>query len=271
MPAVYAHLTFGRQVLRSLPEGNARSLILSNPALFEIGLQGPDIFFFYHPLTHPPVNRIGHELHEKSAQSFLSRPICQNADKCSLAYLLGFICHYTLDRECHTLVEYFMEETGKGHSDIETDLERELMTRNGLDARKHVPASYIDNSDSCAAVIAPFYEVEKKQVKTALATMKLVSRVLSPSNVIKHALLTRLGCLTGERSIIRELTMDWIPDSVYGNSNRELRLKMEQSIPLAIALMENFLAWHSGNAPLSQQFMRNFSYDPEELARLKER
>ena len=85
MPAAYAHLTFGRSVLRVLPEGKARTLILANPALFEIGLQGPDILFFYHPLNHHPVNRIGHELHEQSALSFLTRPVCQNADDLGLA------------------------------------------------------------------------------------------------------------------------------------------------------------------------------------------
>ena len=271
MPAAYAHLTFGRSVLRALPAGKARALILANPALFEIGLQGPDILFFYHPLHHHPVNRIGYELHEKSAQSFLARPVCQNADDRGLAYLLGFICHYTLDSECHTLVEYFMEETGKGHSDIETDLERELMTRDNLDARKHAPAAYIVDSSAYASVIAPFYGVEERQVKRALATMKLVSRALTPSNRVKHTLLTKAGKRMGERSIVSELTMDWFPDPVYQNINHELILGLEQAIPVAIGLMENYLAWLNGETTLSQRFQPTFSFDPEELVRLKER
>lgn len=271
MPAAYAHLTFGRSVLRVLPEGKARTLILANPALFEIGLQGPDILFFYHPLNHHPVNRIGHELHEQSALSFLTRPVCQNADDLGLAYLLGFICHYTLDSECHTLVEYFIEKTGKGHSDIETDLERELMTRNDLDARKHAPASYIVDSAASACVIAPFYGVEKRQVKTALTTMKLVSRTLTPSNRFKHALLTKVGKMMGEGSVVSELTMDLIPNPIYQNSNRELTLRLEQAIPVAIGLMENYLAWLSKETTLSPRFQPTFSFNPEELARLKER
>ena len=271
MPAAYAHLTFGRSVLRALPAGKARALILANPALFEIGLQGPDILFFYHPLHHHPVNRIGYELHEKSAQSFLARLVCQNADDRGLAYLLGFICHYTLDSECHTLVEYFMEETGKGHSDIETDLERELMTRDDLDARKHAPAAYIVDSAAYASVIAPFYGVKRQQVKTALTTMKLVSRALTPSNRLKHTLLTNAGKMMGERSVVSELTMDWFPDPVYQDSNCQLTLRLDQAIPVAIGLMENYLAWLSKETTLSQRFQPTFSFDPEELARLKER
>ena len=269
MPAAYAHLSFGRHVLRTLSEGKAKSLILQNQALFEIGLQGPDILFFYHPLSHHPVNRIGHSLHENSAAFFLDRPICQSTDDRGLSYLLGFICHYTLDSECHTLVEYYMEQLKKGHSEIETDLERELMTRDCLDARRHVPADCIQNQSSNAAVIAPFYGVDTKQVKAALTTMKLVSRTLTPSNRFKHAFLVRVGKLMGERSIVSELTMDLPPNPIYAASNQALASRLEQAVPTAIALMDNFLAWHSKNDTLSQRFQPTFSFDPEELARLK--
>ena len=35
MPAAYAHLSFGRSVLRDLPAGKARALIQANPSLFD--------------------------------------------------------------------------------------------------------------------------------------------------------------------------------------------------------------------------------------------
>lgn len=269
MPAAFAHLIFGRRVLHALPESRTKTLIQRNQDLFEIGLQGPDILFFYHPLSRHPVNRVGHTLHEKSAASFLNRSVCRNADPQGLAYLLGFICHYTLDSECHTLVEYYMEKTGKGHSDLETDLERELMTQAGLDARKHAPAAYIQNQLQAARVIAPFYAVEAKQIKTSLTTMKLVSRALTPSTPVKYALLTQVGKCMGEGNIVSELTIALPPDAVYDGCNQALISKMTQAIPAAIALMDNFLSWQSGNDTLSQRFEPTFSFDPEELARLK--
>ena len=271
MPATYAHLDFGRRVLSTIPEGELKALIDANPELFEIGLLGPDILFFYHPLSHHPVNRIGNRLHDESGASFLERQLCRNASAQQVAYLLGFICHYALDSECHTLVEYYMEKTGRGHSDLETDLERVLMLRDGRDPFTYVASGNVRDTGVNAAVIAPFYGVKAREVKTALTTMKLVGRLLTPSSDLKHRLLTKVGRMMGEGSVVSQLTMDRVPDPVYDRSNRELMARMEQAVPVAVALMENFLAWRRGEDTLSQRFLPTFSYDEQELARLKER
>lgn len=271
MPASYAHLTFGRRVRNALSEGGLKKIIENYIDLFEIGLQGPDILFFYHPLGHHPINRMGHTLHEETGASFLNRPVCRAADDAGLAYLLGFVCHFTLDSECHTLVEYYMKRTGKGHSDLETDLERALLAQAGLNPRKTTPAAYLVNTKSNAAVIAPFYNTEEKQIKTALSTMKLVGRALTPSNRVKHALLTRGVRLLGESHPARELVMDWVPDPVYEPSNRAIIDRMEQAIPIAVGLMENYKRWHDRGVNLAKRFERTFCFDPEELAQLEER
>ena len=53
MPATYAHFRFGREVLRRLsPE--TREAITPRIQLYHIGLHGPDIFFYYHPLSKKP-------------------------------------------------------------------------------------------------------------------------------------------------------------------------------------------------------------------------
>ena len=271
MPASYAHLSFGRQILRSLPEGELRQAIEKGPDLFEIGLLGPDILFFYRPLSHDPVNRIGHELHDRSGTSFLSREMCRRAEGGQLAYLLGFICHYALDSECHTLVEYYMEKIDREHSSIETDLERILMLRDGLDPFRYSAASCVRSTAANATAIAPFYGVAPGEIRQALTSMKLVGRLLTPSCSLKHTLLTQLGRIMGEGSIVSQLTMDRTPDPVYTDSNHALVQRMELSAPVAVALMENFLAWKRGENTLSQRFQPTFSFDTEELARLKER
>ena len=271
MPAAYAHLTFGRRVLDALPGGALKDLIQKRTDLFEIGLLGPDILFFYQPLRHHPVNRIGHELHDKSGTFFLDREVCKQATEEQLAYLLGFICHYALDSECHTLVEYYMEKIGREHSTIETDLERFLMVRDGLDCFRHAATSCIRNTTANTAAIAPFYGIRSGDVGLSLISMKLIGRLLTPSSALKHKLLSRAGAMMGERSIVTQLTMDRDPDPVYSESNHAIAQRIESSIPVAIALMDNFFAWHQNKDALSQRFRPNFSYDPEELARLKER
>ena len=65
MPAFYAHYRFGCEALEIAALESAPSAIQTlcreNRALFDIGLHGPDLFFFYRPILPNRVNRIGHE------------------------------------------------------------------------------------------------------------------------------------------------------------------------------------------------------------------
>ena len=46
MPTTYAHYQFGKDVIRILP-GPLQKAIENHRELFDIGLYGPDIFFYY--------------------------------------------------------------------------------------------------------------------------------------------------------------------------------------------------------------------------------
>ena len=50
MPAFYAHDRFGEKVWKKT-DGEIREIILKHYKQFEIGLQGPDIFFSYRPYS----------------------------------------------------------------------------------------------------------------------------------------------------------------------------------------------------------------------------
>ena len=54
MPAVYAHRRFGEKVLAACQNDEARTAIETYQDLFNIGLQGPDILFYYDPLRQTP-------------------------------------------------------------------------------------------------------------------------------------------------------------------------------------------------------------------------
>lgn len=70
MPSTYAHYRMGQEVAKQL-SGSVREIIMDNKELYDIGLHGPDILFYYHPLKEDPVNSIGYELHEHSGKYFL--------------------------------------------------------------------------------------------------------------------------------------------------------------------------------------------------------
>ena len=72
MPAAYAHYTFGKKVLANIENPDIRRIITEHRALFDIGLHGPDILFFYRPLKSNPVSKAGHLMHLSSDKQDVS-------------------------------------------------------------------------------------------------------------------------------------------------------------------------------------------------------
>ena len=69
LPSTYAHFCLGRETARLLtPE--PLEAITRYPQLYSIGLHGPDLFFYYKPLSKNPVSRLGHEFHDRPGRDF---------------------------------------------------------------------------------------------------------------------------------------------------------------------------------------------------------
>ena len=102
MPTTYAHYKFGKEVISALPRP-LQSSIENNRELFDIGVHGPDLLFYYKALMKNPVNTQGYELHDKMADEFFNNAIevIKKAEDpaAARAYIYGFICHYALDSE----------------------------------------------------------------------------------------------------------------------------------------------------------------------------
>ena len=69
MPSTYAHYIFGQQI-RGRLSGYERKVIDKYPELFNIGLHGPDILFYYRPLGKNKVNQLGSRMHSESGAKF---------------------------------------------------------------------------------------------------------------------------------------------------------------------------------------------------------
>lgn len=74
MPQTYAHQRFGDLVYDQLPE-EIRAVIDDNRTFYDIGLQGPDILFYYHPLWENPVATLGAEMHHWSGRTYFARAV----------------------------------------------------------------------------------------------------------------------------------------------------------------------------------------------------
>ena len=136
MPALFAHELFGREVAKQLPEP-LNTIVTAHFTEFRIGLQGPDLFFFYRPYKSNAVTRYGNHLHEIPAKPFFLHGLSvvheKGRESQEYAYLLGFLCHFVLDSFCHPYVAQAMADTGIAHLEIEEELEKALIRQSGRD------------------------------------------------------------------------------------------------------------------------------------------
>ena len=134
MPAYYAHYRFGKQVLPSLP-ADVRQCIQRFRRMYDMGLHGPDIFFYYYnPLNKAVGADLARAFHRQSGREFFTRACAQAQSEAALAYLYGLLAHYCLDSTCHPFVHKMVDIGEARHVALESEFERYLMAKDGIAA-----------------------------------------------------------------------------------------------------------------------------------------
>ena len=161
MPSTYAHRRFGANVLEHLPT-EIQNQITPYRELYDMGLHGPDLLFYYHAASSNKVGQLGNAMHEEPGEVFFApaREVIRKTEDrgAALAYVLGYICHFALDSTCHPYVEQYVRSSGVSHCEIETEFDNMLMRRDGYDPLHFFTASHIHPSMERAKVVAPFYK-----------------------------------------------------------------------------------------------------------------
>lgn len=115
MPALLTHYLCGDMVLKSIDAPGAADMIIQHRNLFNLGTQGPDIFFYHNALPWvkgESLSKLGGKLHSEKVRAFFECALAvidsiQNAKKeILLSYVYGYICHYSLDVHTHPYIFY---------------------------------------------------------------------------------------------------------------------------------------------------------------------
>ncbi len=121
MPSHIAHMLFGRDAIRHSNDKILNKIIEKHPNIFNLGCQGPDIFY-HNKRTKPSGIKFGILLHHERYGRFVSNylrilgeSVCLprnhtlgdfNLEK-SFSFILGFITHAILDRRAHPFISFF--------------------------------------------------------------------------------------------------------------------------------------------------------------------
>lgn len=262
MPAVYAHNRFGNLVRKRLG-GQTREIVEQYPALYQLGLQGPDFLFFYKPLKKNPVNQLGYRIHEEKASVFMERGVriikSRGIHSPEYAYLLGFICHFILDSRCHPYVSEEMALTGYGHIEIESEFEKLLLKRDGINPFTFPMGSLIPTGQETAYGAAVFYgDVGQRTVEQAINSMKLYKTLLASQGAAKRGMIRTVMKLSGHYGSLKGHLLNERDDPGYARSGKGLEERLNGSVSVASEALEDFYGTVSEGKALSPVFDCNF-------------
>lgn len=264
MPAIYAHRAFGEELKSMLPE-EAFPEIFSHPDSFALGLHGPDVLFYYHPLRKNAVSERGNALHMQAALPFFqeARRIlrARKSPAADVAYLCGFVCHFALDSVCHPAVAAQMQALGLSHTAVEAALERAVLLRDGQDPVRAYIAEHIRASEENISAVATYCGVTRREAAHAIRSMVRCSALLRAPGRIKRGLLRAVLRLVGSRSVIDMIVP--AADTPAGERAADALLPCyRRALVKAAELLQNYRAFLAGDAEPDRRFASN--YESEE-------
>lgn len=262
MPAFYAHYRFGKETA-ALAQEPLSEIIHAHRRIFEIGLQGPDIFFFYKPLAGGgKVAKYGHHLHDISALAFFENALTVverfGRDSKEYAYLLGFICHFVLDAACHPYIADYIKASGVKHLEIEEEFEKYLLRMDGKDPIGFPLAELVPTDAETAAAISPFEGISPAEVRGSLRDLKKVKKVLTAPGLMKQGTINTAMKLTGKHAYLKGLMNQRKDNPKCAESNKGLAERFAEAVGFGVEMMESFDRSLVTGEALDLRFDRNF-------------
>lgn len=261
MPATYTHAVYGQMVLDQLDE-ETRELIEKHRDCYDIGLSGPDILFFYHPLQNNPIRSSGYAMHQKAARSFFESArskIKESSDpEAALVYILGFINHFVLDSQCHPLINRVTARPPISHSELESELDARYMRKQNKDPIRTKVTEHLKPSAHNEQVIAPFFDVRAKDIKTALNSMIRVLNLFVAPNKLKRnflfAVMKAIGIYEGMHGLI--FNAEENPDCIAVCN--ELEKKVAAAVPVSVQLIAEYRRLLHSDEALNARYDLNY-------------
>lgn len=255
MPACYAHYRFGREALPNLP-ANARQCIQRFRRMYDMGLQGPDIFFYsWNPLSKVKGPDLARTFHRQSGQEFFTRACTQADTEAAQAYLYGLLGHYCLDSICHPFVHRMVEIGEARHVALESEFERYLMERDGL-ASPHTQdrSSRVKLTRGECMTVAAFYPpATGGMVSGSVRSMAFSLKFLAGSDREKiEKILNRLNSALPDQMIPESEVED------YAFQIGELQELYDQALARFPELVRQLQDHAKTGEPLGEDFLAAF-------------
>lgn len=231
MPAISAHHQFGVLVREKTSE-QVRKIIDENREMYNLGLQGPDLLFFYRPFKKNAVSKIGYALHEVRAKEFLTHlyQVRDFTNEALISYVLGVCGHYVLDKKAHPTVNQYTCSSVE-HQMLESSFEWLIRTEYAI-MRKRSGLLPFRNVDVKALQLV-YYEVSNIQLQETLISIQFISRLLEHKWILQiyEFFVRKKGSFTSL----------CIPKRLEIEEARELLPLLKEAVWEAAQMMEKYI------------------------------
>lgn len=252
MPSCYAHYRFGQLVKSSLPAKAAKAA-QHCPKLFNIGLHGPDFFFYFNPLFPTKTGALGMTYHYQSGAEYFTEAarIWQNSPtEGATAYLYGVLAHYALDASCHA----FINTSGVGHTEMESEFDRYLLALDGKTPDEDL-SKYLKLSRGGCGTVAEFYPpLPAMVVGMSLRHMRWVHHIIACWNRERLRKLARKF----QPKLLTHILPDE-PDPSCSQYDEQMYALFESARERFRVLAPQLEALMKENTPLGADFSISFS------------
>lgn len=258
MPGTYAHYRFGQAALEVLPPQQQRTARRFRQ-LFDMGLHGPDLFYYTDPLGLASNGKPGKRFHAMTGEVFFAhviRSLKLRPSEGAMAYFYGLVAHYALDSISHPFVT---KNIAKGRSAIQiiTDFDRYLLMLDGKTPHLYDPSRHISLTEGECQTVAAFYHgISAATVQKCVKNMARCTHALAMEKGAARDAMVTLLKLTAPATAHRVIGLR--PNRTCAGLNvSQLRL-MEMAQRRYAALMEQLQQHLRSNTPLGPDFAAIF-------------
>lgn len=267
MPAFGAHYFFMIDVLMKMDE-ELQERIKKYLAYFEMGAQGPEIYYYYKPYNVNNINSYGTELHQTKFKKIVEdsvKRIKEYDDEGALIYLLGVATHYALDSSLHRIIN--KKVRGKNeHMLIEADFDHYVISNHVKKykphkVRRNFLIRYPGNKKKAygSQISLVFPNVDNSRTNEVIYQFDLYLGHLYSPRMVKGKIIKFLSkkfVKTGvdySNMIIKEE-----PSHKYDDVMEQLQEKYDEQIDYAISYIQNIIDYYENGKKLSNSLNHSF-------------
>lgn len=256
MPAVYAHRRFGEETAKLLSP-SLQTLINTYEEAFLLGTQGPDILFYHKPLKRNDTRLHGTAIHEKEGKDVFDALYSLwekqgKEENAFLAYVLGFLCHFTLDALCHKYIDDNSSEA-LSHGKIESEFDKFVLRKDGKKIRGYNTTQPFSAGNGCKEACALAMGEDEKKITRSIKTIKKINGMFSCRVELFHCIAHAFLRLAKMEKAFGDMFLHKKDDPLCVETNEVLYKKWQAGIAVAVQIIEAFVF---SSAPTSHELFR---------------